>query len=228
MAKSFFVCCVSILFLIAVEGQAFSEAPHVNGRENEREFARTLNPLMADLSAVGRVYYYVNCQKDEMNPAPFPEIVVDPTNHGEFGLAALRRALRENRGDIIVSENPVGIVRLSMGRYVRTILDVHVAELNFSPEEQYDYVRAIYAVLGSKEVQRAMRDRGILQRPISFVRAVVVPTAGAPHLPAKVENMTVDQIFDAVAQSFDGIFLYGACSAPLQFNIGFFSRSSWE
>jgi hypothetical protein len=72
---------------------------------------------------------------------------------------------------------------------------------------------AIVAILETREIKRASRSLG--WQPVSHLGGTVSdPFADLPHLPSSIKNMTVDQVLDLIATTFQRPVVYGACAQP--------------
>jgi hypothetical protein len=91
------------------------------------------------------------------------------------------------------------------------LLNTKIHVLAFTPSERYNHEEAITAIERTKEVQAKMRALKLEHTPTIFFGRVLEPAAGLPHLPVSLENVTMDQGLDRVAQMFGGLVTYGEC-----------------
>jgi hypothetical protein len=56
-----------------------------------------------------------------------------------------------------------------------------------------------------------MRELKLRHPPAVFSGGVVEPATGLPHLPKSLENVTMDEALDRVAQTFGVLISYGEC-----------------
>jgi len=76
---------------------------------------------------------------------------------------------------------------------------------------QYNPVLAVSAIENTQEVKAAMHRLGV--RPVQTLAAqlLIQPAPGLPHLRSSIKDITVDQALDLIAETFNGIVVYGAC-----------------
>jgi hypothetical protein len=112
-------------------------------------------------------------------------------------------------------KGPDDIVKISVGKVPTNILDTRVALLNLQPIEQYNPGEVIDALESTKELKNAVKSLGfLLVRPIHLeLLYQPVPEDPAPHIPAVLQNVSIDQVLDMVAGTFGGVVTYGLCTA---------------
>lgn len=94
------------------------------------------------------------------------------------------------------------------------ILRTKIRRLGLNGYQQYGSASAILAILESPEMRDAGK-RFDLDTRLQVIDIIVGgPISGAPHLPPVLKNVTVDQAFDAIAQTFGAVVLYQYCEPP--------------
>jgi hypothetical protein len=173
-------------------------------RKSMLEYLRTA--LKSDRGA-SRLYY-AGCW-----PGGFPRLNLQPPTNEKKGLAAVRQIFKKNK-DVTVAQDASGIVRISVGKVPTEILQTRIRSLWLKPEEQYTPGMALIAISGAKEVEAAMKRLG-LEHPV-IVASILVqePMPGLVHLPRTISNVTLDQAYDSVAKTFDGLVIYSVCEGP--------------
>lgn len=158
-----------------------------------------------------RLYYLGDCGPNDEEPIPFPLIKVEAPSKGTTGLASVR-AIFENDKNVTVTEE-AGIIRIWIGKVPTEILRTKLSSLNLDPIEQYNPNQAIIAINNTKEMEAAMRSLGL--SPVwSASSSRTLPAKDLPCLPAAVKDVTVEQILDVMAKTWDGPVIYGACAVP--------------
>jgi hypothetical protein len=139
-------------------------------------------------------------------------VKVQPPSKGKTGAAAVREIFRNDK-NVIVTEEPIGIIRIRIGKVPAAILHTKLSLLTLDEIGQYNPKEAIIAINNTKEMQTAMRSLGVI--PIwSASSARALPAKELPHLPATMRNVTVEQVLDLIAKAWDGPVIYGVCAGP--------------
>ena len=171
-----------------------------------------LGPALAPSGGACRIYYSTACEAKDESRIPSPEVNARPSK-GTTGLSALRDIFG-NEKQVTVSQDRSGMIRITIGQPVSTLLRTKIHSLHFNVVEQYNGELAVWAVLNSKQVNAAMRALGLEVPVIVFGGSVNVPEEARRlrHLPASIKNVTADQALGIVARTFAGIVLYQTCS----------------
>jgi hypothetical protein len=82
------------------------------------------------------------------------------------------------------------------------------------PTEQYTALSAIDKIGITADIYAKEQGLPFGLAPFVIDHLAGGPIKGAPHLPAVMENITIDDALDAVARIFKGIVTYGACMQP--------------
>jgi hypothetical protein len=223
--------------LLAIVGTVLTFNVHLaysSPSSNERAGADSKAVILSQLRQVlekskwaGRVYYGTPCaaQRVEPNivrPLSFPHIVVHAPSTRQTGLAAVRDLFRGNK-DVFVREIGKNLVGITIGRPDEAILETKITRVELSHEQQYDPDQAIGALLRSKDIISAT-ERLHTHHVLAFEdRASGYPPERAAHLPSSMNEVTLDQALGAVASTFGGIVVYGACVEPRLFDIEFYA-----
>ncbi len=173
-------------------------------------------PVLASAGKAGRIYYEAICPPTADFPLAFPPIKVRAPK--ATGLAAVRSVFRDEK-DVLVAEDPSGIIRVRIGRVPDVILRTRITTLSLKPTEQYNSYQAISAIENAREVRTAMEELHLVVpvRPLDM--PFVLPAEGLPHLPPELSNVTMDRALDMVARTWGGIVFYGACTEPGTYEI---------
>jgi hypothetical protein len=158
-----------------------------------------------------RLYYLGDCSPNDEEPIPFPFTKVEPPSKGKTGLASVREIFKNDKNVAVTEE--AGIIKIWIGKVPTEILRTKLSSLTLDPIEQYNPDEAIIAINNTKEMQAAMRSFG-LSAVWSASSSRTLPAKELPHLPASIKDVTVEQILDLMAKTWDGPVIYGACAVP--------------
>ena len=174
---------------------------------------RYLGPQLWAAGKVGRIYYPGFCQPTTELQTAFPKIHLRPPPEGQVGLSAIRYIFGAEKRAAISNKEP-GIVRIIIGDPPRKILSTKIAEVRFSPMDQYNADPAIGAIQEVMKYERAMRRLNVTMPLEPTILPVTPPMAGLPHLPPVLKDVTMDRALSTrrLATTWNGIVLYGACS----------------
>jgi len=180
---------------------------------NREALLHYLKPILAEAKRATRIYYAGECKREgDYYWVSFPHVNVQPPSGSDKGLAAVKGVLR-NEKSVKISEGADGIIRIVIGRPPVALLDTKIPLLNFGPVQQYTEGQALSHIEDSKEVGSALRRLGVSRDGVPLRMSLGVnPDSGAPHLPASMSNLTLDQAIDSVAKTFGNIIFYGACT----------------
>jgi hypothetical protein len=81
------------------------------------------------------------------------------------------------------------------------------------PIEQYNPGKVIDALESTKELNSAVKSLGLLLVAPVHIELLTLPHNGAPHVPAVLHDVTIDQILDLVAKTFGRVVTYGVCTS---------------
>ncbi len=209
---------VIFLLLASVLASATAEGlPEgvVISREHQENVMKYLRPALMAHGGAGRLYYSTACAAKDGTPLPFPEVQVRPSSKGMTGLAAVRDIFK-NDNHVKVSQSGSGMIRVRIGHPAISLLQTRISSVSFKPEEQYNGELAIWAIMNSSDVAKAMRQLGWEQPETIFGGSINAPEEGTnlPHLPASLKNVTMDQALDVIAKTFGGIAVYETCVDP--------------
>jgi hypothetical protein len=163
-----------------------------------------------------RLYYQADCQPMKNSvvdySVPFPFFPFQSPSAGNTGIAAVREIFK-NVKDVMIAEEPPGIIRIWVGKVPTEILRTKISLLTLDRQAQYDPSFAIGAIESTKEVEAAKTSLGLSDAP--DVGGLVAPAEnGLPCLPASLKNITVDQALDMIAKTWGGPVIFGVCSSP--------------
>ncbi len=160
-----------------------------------------------------RFSYSASCLATTNFP-PIPPIRLRAPSSRFTGIDAVRSVFESDR-HLTVTKGPDGIAKITVGKVPTNILETHIALLKLQPIEQYNPSKVIDALESTKELKDAVKSSGLL-----LVQALGVqllhdpgPNDRAPHLPAVLLNISIDQVLDMVAVTFGGVVTYGICTA---------------
>jgi hypothetical protein len=151
---------------------------------------------------------------------PFPRLTLHPSSGANT--VSLSQVFRGN-DDVTVIEGQDEIVRIFVGDVPDAILKAETRILKLDEAGQYSPTLAVFEITQNEGVRAAGHRLNVQQ----FVRVPLdvgypEPQKRLPHLPAVLERATVDQALDAVARTFGGVVVYGACPREGVFDINYF------
>jgi hypothetical protein len=172
-----------------------------------------LRPALLAAKKVGRLYYVVPCKDPDHDfPVPFPDVKAQSPLNDRGGLETVRDIFRDDKR-VTVSEEPDGIIKVRVGEVPAAILQTKIPLLRLKPLQQYNPTSAVFAITDTKAIQGAMRKLGLQGTPTVYSIPGNLPTKPAPHLPAVIKNVTLDQALDIVARTFGVIVVFGECTS---------------
>src|SRR6202042_1735851 len=108
-----------------------------------------------------------------------------------------------------------GMVRITIGSVSDTLLQTQLPSLTLDASEQYTALSSIDEITSTANSYAKEHGLPFREGPhLIFHLATTGPIKGAPHLPAVMQNISVDGALDAVARTFKGIVTYGTCMQP--------------
>jgi hypothetical protein len=141
---------------------------------------------------------------------PFPDFKTQAPEPRTTDLAAIRSVFK-NSNKISIKRDRLGVVELTFGNVTTSVLQTRINSVALEPLARYNPTMALDAIGETEEVKAAMR-KAKLEFPLAVTDMfVVTPEKGRPHLPAKLDDITVEQVLDLIAKTFKGISTYGVC-----------------
>lgn len=196
------------------------EVSQAEGWRNESAVLQYLLPVLKKYGMAGRIYYTTSCHADKGYPNSFPKMNVQPPLKDATGLAAVMHMFRSEK-HIKVTESPVGIIRVRVGRVPDAVLQTKISSITLSSMEQYNPSMAISALENSEDVHVTMNKLGIHVASRVTNLGIVLPARGLPRLPGSLSNVTMDQSLDLIARVFGGVVIYGDCTKSRTFFVDF-------
>ncbi|HTT98486.1 MAG TPA: hypothetical protein VMF58_10580 [Rhizomicrobium sp.] len=175
---------------------------------NEDAVLRHLRSAFKRARKGGRLYYSAGDCND--NYVPFEKVRIDESVRHSADLATVKRMFAPD-ARVRVTETE-GIVRIYVGDVPKSLLQTKVSHFSFDLDAQYTPEEAMIALVYSPAIDAAAKRLG-LHQPDGAIEDVIVepPLPARPHLPTVLQDVTLDQALDAVADTFDGIVEFGVC-----------------
>ena len=192
----------------------------IHGKQNQDAVLKYVLPVLKLNRLAGRIYYNAACNPGDLYPFTFPFVNVRPPSKDVSGLKAVREIFRNDENVLVTEERP-GLISITIGNVPDAILKTKIQVLNLVPIEQYNYDAAIGVIENNKQVRAALSKLDVSTPMIVFNELLTPPGPGLPHLPPSMMNLTMDEALDAVASTFGGVVLYGACTQPRLYTIYF-------
>ncbi|QRP64146.1 hypothetical protein I6J77_01360 [Rhodanobacter sp. FDAARGOS 1247] len=180
---------------------------------NQEAMLAYLKPILKSAGRVARIYYLGPCKKyGDYYAVSFPHVRVLPPSRSSTAISAVRDIFR-NDDNIDISDGPDGIIRIVIGRPPVALLKTKLAILTFDQSQRYTESLALWRIMDNKEVDDVERKLHFYpDGPPLRISLGENSIEGAPHLPASMTNLTVDQALDSVAKNFGVMVLYGVCT----------------
>jgi hypothetical protein len=188
---------------------------------NQEIIVHDVGPALQAAHKAARINYAVPCNPNSRNPLPFPKLKTEPRPENKNGLEAVRDIFRNDKR-VAVSEQPRGIIQISVGSIPTEVLQTKVRSLTFKADEQFTPALAVAALKNANEVEAVIRRVGLQEALSVDSIAVEHPRRGRPHLPAVMRNVTVDQALNAIAKTFGVVIVFAQCTSrngPALFDI---------
>lgn len=182
-----------------------------------------LDDLISAIRRVGkpaRIYLAATCAPgnasvdDVLNgnmTFTYPDVNIDLSREPLTGVSSIRYILR-NDAQATVGQGPSGITRITVGDVSTAILQTKISRLALSKYGQYTALSAVEELLRAQELLNAELRTHVRLR--NHLIDHLVGWGSGPHLPPLLRDVTIDQALDAIAQTFNGIVLYGNCKMP--------------
>ncbi len=200
---------VAFATLVAIANvPALSAEPQGASKANMTEFVSRLQPLLRASGKAGRVYYRGVCRVNNgIDELVFPDIELREPSSGETGIEAIRNMLPKEG----IVEERSGVISITLGDVSTQLLQTMISTVSFAQNEQFNDSLAIMAIERNPDVLAGQRRLGYSLPTQDISIMVVDPEPQAPHLPAQLSQLTMDQAFDEVAKTFGGIVFFGVC-----------------
>lgn len=138
----------------------------------------------------------------------FPSVNIQPEPDGASGITAVRQMFG-NDPQVTVTQDRSGVLRITVGNVDSSALRTRIPTLTLNSDAQYTPLVATLTISNALLAYSPEH----LETALGTIDIIVHrPDETAPHLPPLLQNITVDDALDSVAQTFKGIVLYGACT----------------
>jgi hypothetical protein len=177
---------------------------------NQDRLLRDLGPALKASGGVGRLYIHSECL-GKSEDLFFPRMALRRGTKKKAGLDTLREVFA-NVNHVTIAERQPGVVGIWVGNVSNDLLQTKIGVLKLKPLERYNELLAIKAILNTGEMESKMRQLRMQPAPMFVIHPIVDPDPKLRHLPALMENLTLDQALDRVAQAFRGLVIYEECT----------------
>jgi hypothetical protein len=200
-------------------GQLVSVPPDTT---SEEVALRYLAPAIRAHASAGLIEYRgVGCRSEGYDTIPFPLTDIHPSPNEQASAGSVHELIRGDH-DVIVDETIHGFSKIEFGDLPPNILKTRIARLKVPYRDQFDPNLVWASITDSPEVRAAEGRLGTMDPRQIVDMLVQEPRPGAPHFPASLTDITVEDALDVDAKTFNGIVVFGACEKPLFYEIGFF------
>lgn len=188
---------------------------------NEALVLRKLSALLAVNRRVGRLYFSgrpaggsrVQTFPWGTGPALFPSLRLQREHNRVHGLAAVRALFAGDRNVRVKNGGP-HLVRVYIGSVSDTALNMRISALRLGRADRYSPDSAILAIEYNRQLCTALQKIGY-SFPVAYMDFLSsLPSRNLPSLPPVMEDVTLDQVLDRIARTFNGIVIYSQCDAP--------------
>lgn len=169
-----------------------------------------LRPALENVGEVARIYYASECP---MKRNELDSVWLEPPLQGATGIDAVRQIFRDDPS-VTVTQDRSGMVRIVIGSVSSTVLQTRLPSLTLNPFAQYTAASAVDEIAFTADSYAKERRLPFRLAPYLIDHLASGPGAGRPHLPATMQNITIDGALDAVAKTFSGIAVYSECGEP--------------
>jgi hypothetical protein len=142
-------------------------------------------------------------------PIDIPSITWQDPVRARDAAVAIRDALRANE-QLSVARVSRHVIVVKDAGVRNEVLDTRIRTLELN-SESWSPTMIVMIAIRSQEVQETMRQKGI-KTPIS--NGGLAGGVRGLHMPRRIENATLGEVFNAVLRKFGGIVLYDDCSSP--------------
>ncbi len=199
--------------LLRSQTAATKVSPLPSEPPDERQIIERLKSALSSTQYSARMYFHGTCYGNGGDALRFPKIEVLPPKDGEHGVSAVRGMFRKN-ANVLVSVDASNIVRITVGKVYKPILETRLTSIELSDEARYNPdgpAGAIDAIEETAPVQEAMREYRMHRESAFYIGLLTPPIPKLPHLPAKMKDLSLDQTLDVIAKTFPGVVVYGEC-----------------
>jgi hypothetical protein len=184
----------------------------------EGKLGAALAPALMSSGSAARLYFTSQCSMrsdtfgGDRAYAPFPRLALAPSPANASPLKAVQTIFRGQR-DVVVAADRSGMIMITIGDVPVALLSTKIARLTFDSDARWNPYPAIWAIERTSEVQGAMRRLNIRRLPV-LIDILITRSRDnrLPHLPASLENVTMDEALDVIARTFRQLVVYGVCT----------------
>ena len=197
---------LTALFAIGVTPGVFAEPAEAS----PERFFGSLRKILKSTKKVARVYYHLDCSSETAGSGLVPRSRELPAlSNVRDAVTVCRELFDADKGQ--VRGQGRRLVAIQLGRVDRSILDTKVKTLHLERIERYNADLVLSAILNAPEVKATIQSHSLeptIEMGPGFVNA---SERGRPHMPAALDDRTVEELLDSVAETFNGIVCYGEC-----------------
>jgi len=179
-----------------------------------------LRPALYVANRTARIDYQASCEP-VTGRVLFPSVSVHPLPpHEPLNLSAFQDMFIADK-NVVVSEMTPGVISIRIGRVSDALLHTRIPKLIFYANmDQYYPQGVFYELKMNGTVRASMKQIGV--RPANYVPEYLVgERLEGSHLPSEMRDVTVEQVLDRIARTFNGVVLYGTCTNPPLFLLQF-------
>ncbi|HWW14482.1 MAG TPA: hypothetical protein VN310_07460 [Candidatus Dormibacteraeota bacterium] len=159
----------------------------------------------------GSMEYWGSCGDEKELVTRRLPIATTPTNSSAPPLQVLREMFA-NDGDMQVTQEPDGTIRLVEKTVPQDLLNVKIVHISFDDEQKKHHTMHFHTLVldfitEAPDVQAFMKDHSIGREPKVINQAM----SAHPSFSGELDNVTLAQTLDYMVKTFRGLWVYKEC-----------------
>lgn len=180
-------------------------------------------PILEKSKMSAQINYVGECRvNDRFFPPAFPKVTLQLGSAAATGVDEVKELFRNDSNTTVVGTEGDKTVKILIGRVSEQLLETRIVRVHFGQIDQYNPAYAIDELENTREIRNAMHSLQITELSLPNDTMLVQPAEGIPHLPEYLNNITLGQALDVVANTFRGIVMYGECREGGIVHVNFF------
>ena len=200
-----------------------SAKPGADAIESHRAMIYAVGAVLRDSGKVARINYEGVCglnHESAIEWSLIPQLKLHAPIRTNSGIVAIREIFQDE-ARVKVSEDPKGIIHIVVDDPAVAILATRFPVLEFTPDEQFTDQLALNSMMNDpvlRAEEKRLGTRKLLEGGLTIIGGLN-QVKGNPQLPARMTDVSFDQVLDYVAVNFKQIVLFGTCTEPASFTV---------